>query len=69
MKLPHSQEGGNQVSYITRTLATHPGLGSLPVFHSPEKGVKIIWTVGYDPSFGHGTVYRPTQWEGNSWAF
>ena len=45
-------------SYVTRTLAPHQGDGGLTDLHSPEKGIKIIWTVGCDPSLGYETTCR-----------
>lgn len=36
----------------------HPGVGCLPVLHSLGKGIKIIWTIGCDPSLGYETTCR-----------
>lgn len=58
MKLPYSHEGVNPESYVMRTLAPHPGVGCLPVLHSLGKGIKIIWTIGCDPSLGYKTTCR-----------
>lgn len=55
---PLLSRGCQPESYVTRTWAPHPGVGGLPVLHSPEKGIKIIWTVGCEPSLGYETTCR-----------
>lgn len=55
-----------QVSYITRVLASHPGLGSLPDPPSPRERYRDIWMARSESCLEHGAVHRPRHWEASS---